>query len=246
MEIVGQGRMAEVFGVDDDMVVKLDRPEFNGFALHEEAIMREVCRSGAPVPDVLGTTVVDGREGLLLRRLRGPGLGAVIRTSDSALPLAEAFVELQLVLHPVVAPSAPDLVSRLIEEIERSGLPRGARSELSRYVTKAGSDVGLCHCDFHPDNVIVTEAGWRVIDWVGAATGPTAADFARTILLRADTRDEPTRSFIDHVRRYGAQRRGIAADDLNAWLRVIAAARLSEGFSGPYASWLSAVALHSI
>jgi hypothetical protein len=81
-------------------------------------------------------------------------------------------------------------------------------------------------------------------DWVAAATGPTAADFARTILLRADASDEPTRSFMDHVRRNGARRFGLTADDLNVWLRVIAAARLSEGFSEPYASWLNAVALH--
>jgi aminoglycoside phosphotransferase (APT) family kinase protein len=160
------------------------------------------------------------------------------------LPLAEAFVDLQLMLHPVAAPSAPDLVSRLIEEIERSGLPHPTRSALSRYVTEAAGDVGLCHFDFHPDNVIVTDAGWWVIDWVGAARGPTAADFARTILLRADASDRPTRSFMDHVRRYGAKRRGIAADDLNTWLRVIAGARISEGFGGQYASWLSATAIH--
>ncbi len=162
------------------------------------------------------------------------------------MPLAEAFVELQLVLHPVAAPTAPDLVSRLIDEIERSGLPRLTRSELSHYITEAHGDVGLCHFDFHPDNVIITDAGWWVIDWVAAATGPTAADFARTILLRADASDEPTRSFMDHVWRYGAQRRRIADDQLNTWLRVIAAARLSEGFSRPYASWLSAVALHGM
>ena len=238
--------MAEVFGVDDETVEKVDRPTFNGVARLEAAIMREVRRGGAPVPEVLGTTVVDGREGLVLRRLRGPALGEMIRSSEAVMPLAEAFVDLQLMLHPIVVPSTPDLVSRLIEDIERSRLPSLTGSELSRYVTEAGGDVGLCHFDFHSDNVIVTDAGWWVIDWVAAATGPTAADFARTILLRADASDEPTRTFTDHVRRYGAQRRGIATDDLNTWLRVIAAARLSEGFSGPYASWLRAVALDGV
>ena len=182
----------------------------------------------------------------MLRRLRGPALGEMIRSSEAVMPLAEAFVDVQLMLHPIVVPSTPDLVSRLIEDIERSRLPSLTGSELSRYVTEAGGDVGLCHFDFHPDNVIVTDAGWWVIDWVAAATGPTAAHFARTILLRADASDEPTRTFTDHVRRYGAQRRGIATDDLNTWLRVIAAARLSEGFSGPYASWLRTVALDGV
>jgi Ser/Thr protein kinase RdoA (MazF antagonist) len=246
MELIGEGRMAEVFAVDDETVVKVDRPEFNGVALHEATIMREIVRAGLPVPDVIATTVVDGRHGLVLRRLRGPALAEVVGSSESVEPLAEAFVELHITLHPADAPSAPELVARLTEEIERSGLPHRTKSELSRYVTEGGGDVGLCHFDFHPDNVIVTDSGWKVIDWVAAAKGPTTADFARSILLRANARDKATMSFINHVRRYGSQRRSIAADELRMWLRVVAAARLSEGFGGSYASWLGAVALHGI
>ena len=74
MELIGRGRMAEVFALDDEAVVKVDRPEFNGVAVYEATIMREVVRSGLPVPDVIATTVVDGRHGLVLRRLRGPAL----------------------------------------------------------------------------------------------------------------------------------------------------------------------------
>jgi Ser/Thr protein kinase RdoA (MazF antagonist) len=246
VELVGEGRMAEIFAVDDETVVKVDRPEFDGVALHEATIMREVGRSGLPVPDVIATTVVDGRHGLVLSRLRGPALAEVVGLSESVEPLAEAFVELHIALHPAEVPSAPDLVARLSEEIERSGLPHRTKSELSRYVTEGGGDVGLCHFDLHPDNVIVTDTGWKVIDWVAAATGPTTADFARTILLRANATDTATMSFINHVRRYGSQRRGVAADELSMWLRVVAAARLSEGFGRSYASWLGAVALHGI
>lgn len=246
MELIGQGRMAEVYAIDDETVVKVDRPGFDGVGGHEAAIMREVGRGGAPVPAVLGTTRVDGRHGLVLQRLRGPSLAEVIRVAESVEPLAEAFVELHLTLQAAYAPSAPDLVSRLTDELERSGLPHSTRSELSHFVTQASGDVGLCHFDLHPDNVIVTAAGWKVIDWVAAAAGPTTADFARTIVLRAHATDVPTMSFINHVRSYGVRRRGIAVADLDVWLRVIAAARLSEGFAGQYASWLSSIALSGI
>jgi hypothetical protein len=84
MELIGEGRMAEVFAVDDEMVVKVDRPEFNGVALYEATIIREVGRSGLPVPDVIATTVVDGRHGLLLRRLRGPALSRSPKRSSSS------------------------------------------------------------------------------------------------------------------------------------------------------------------
>lgn len=49
MEFVAEGRMAEIFAVDHDTVVKL-RPEFNGVALHETTILRELARDGFRFP----------------------------------------------------------------------------------------------------------------------------------------------------------------------------------------------------
>jgi hypothetical protein len=49
VEFVAEGRMAEIFAVDHDTVVKL-RPEFNGVALHETTILRELARDGFRFP----------------------------------------------------------------------------------------------------------------------------------------------------------------------------------------------------
>jgi Ser/Thr protein kinase RdoA (MazF antagonist) len=38
----------------------------------------------------------------------------------------------------------------------------------------------LLHCDLHPQNVILTPHGPRVIDWEGAAQGPATADIVMT------------------------------------------------------------------
>lgn len=244
MELIGQGRMAEVFALDDVTVVKVDRPGFDGAAAHEATIIREVSLGGAPVPSVIGTTMIDGRHALLLERLKGPSLAAVIHEAESVEPLAEAFVELQIALQATHVPSAPRLMTRLTKQVQRSGLPGATRSELIRYLEEAPVDVSLCHFDFHPENIIVTETGWKVIDWVDAAAGPIGADFARTIVLRADATDAPTVSFMNHVRHYSALRRDTGSDDM--WLRVIAAARMSEGFTGRYASWLNSVVMHGL
>lgn len=104
-------------------------------------------------------------------------------------------------------------------------------------------DVGLCHFDFHPDNVVVTESGWKVIDWEAAGSGPPVADFVRSLLLRADATDDRTLEFMTHVRACGISRRGVDHDLISAWTRTLAAARLSEGFDGEYSSRLAAIAL---
>jgi Ser/Thr protein kinase RdoA (MazF antagonist) len=41
----------------------------------------------------------------------------------------------------------------------------------------------LCHFDFHPDNVILTDKGPITIDWMTACKGEPVADAARTFIM---------------------------------------------------------------
>jgi len=242
-ELIGEGRMAQVFALDAGTVVKLDRPEFNGVAAHEAAILRNLARAEVPVPEVIRTAVFDGREGIVMERLHGPPLAELIRVGGDIRQLAQEFVELHLALHSSIPRGAPELVPWLVAAVELSGLPSATTDELLGWLSQADGEVGLCHFDLHPDNIIVTESGWRVIDWIAAAVGPPTADFARTLLLRAGAADRRTAEFMRLVRTIGAQRRSVADAELGMWLRTVAAARLCEGFTGDYAEWLRAVAV---
>ncbi len=44
------------------------------------------------------------------------------------------------------------------------------------------------------------------------------------------------------VRRHAYDRRGFDDAGVQAWTRILAAARLVEGFDGPYAEWLTTIA----
>jgi hypothetical protein len=90
--------------------------------------------------------------------------------------------------------------------------------------------------------VLVGADGWVVIDWLTVAAGPAAADLARTLVLLGRWSTEPLATFTRAVRRIGQADRGLREEDLDAWIRVVAAARLGEGFGGADAAWLLAVA----
>src|SRR5487761_1397014 len=47
----------------------------------------------------------------------------------------------------------------------------------------SGQDSVLLHRDLHPQNVILTPEGPRIIDWEGAARGPALADVAMTWVI---------------------------------------------------------------
>ncbi len=90
--------------------------------------------------------------------------------------------------------------------------------------------------------MLVGPSGWVIIDWLTAAAGPSAADLARTLVLCGQRPTGPVGQFLRGVRREGQARRGLAGEDLDAWIHVVAAARVAEGFEGEERAWLLRVA----
>jgi aminoglycoside phosphotransferase (APT) family kinase protein len=97
----------------------------------------------------------------------------------------------------------------------------------------------VCHGDFHPGNVLITEKGAVVIDWMTARSGNPWADVARTSMIisigakRAGKQVSPIiRSLINlYHRAYLKRYLKLLPDtnnELKRWLPVIAAARLDE------------------
>jgi hypothetical protein len=245
VELLAAGRMAEVYIIDDERVVKLDRQEWNGISTFESDVLALVAEAGLPAARSHGVITLDGRCGILLDRLYGRSLlEVVIETAEADMdPLAEQFVSLQTMINATVITGLPDLVGRLSGEIAQSGLVAPLLRELTDLLVQLDDGTrGVCHYDLHPDNVIVTPAGWVVIDWLAAASGPPTADLARTLLLGFQMADLRVLEFTRGVRRHGLDQRGTDEAACNAWIRLAAAARLAEGFTGEAAAWLQTVA----
>ena len=50
MELLAEGRTAEVFAYGEGHVLKLDRPEWNGLSALEATVLRLVADAGCPSP----------------------------------------------------------------------------------------------------------------------------------------------------------------------------------------------------
>lgn len=238
--------MAEVFAYGEGTVVKLDRPEWSGVSAFESEVIERVAAAGIPVARSHGVVEIDGRCGVVLDRVEAPSLGdALIASDDIAgiVDMAERFTALQSAINATTVEGLPDLVTRLRDELSVSGLVPGQVDELTRMLNELDDGIRrVCHFDFHPLNVLVAPGGWVVIDWLTAAAGPPLADLARTLVLWGRWKEPPVSAFMRAVRRLGLEAKEAEAEALDAWVRVLAGARLAEGFEGDESAWLRQVA----
>ena len=78
MELLAEGRTAEVFAYGEGRVLKLDRPEWDGLSSFEATVLVDLAAAGLPVARPHGTVRVDGRHGVVLDRVEGPSLLEVV------------------------------------------------------------------------------------------------------------------------------------------------------------------------
>ncbi|MGW0764622.1 phosphotransferase [Streptomyces sp. NPDC002676] len=159
-KLIGSGRSADVYEIDDAWVLRRDREGW-GNAAAEADVMAYVRQHGYPVPRVR----TDGsRTDLVLERLSGPTLlGALVEGRVGAAEAGALLARLLRRLHAVPGRDAADPEARVL------------------------------HLDLHPDNVMMTADGPRVIDWSNTEDGHPGLDWGMSavILAQVAVGDEP-------------------------------------------------------
>lgn len=242
---IGVGRTAEVFSIGDGKVVKLYYPNFHEAAVQSEARAAEhVAKAGLPAPACYGLIEIDHRQGIIFERLDGETMLEAMLRKPYKLPLlTRQFAALHCQLHQCESTDFRPYRRYLADQIQRApGLTDADKDRLVSYLNQLPSDRQVvCHGDLHPDNIMLTSRGPMMIDWMTASSGEAAADTARTLLLltiggppetstwqRAMTalaRNFVSRSYQKHY----YQNCDSTRLQVQAWLPIVAAARLAEG-----------------
>lgn len=236
MELLGKGRQASVYALDDKTCIKI----FNeGYPLHailsEAEHMQFVYEKGVPSPAFYGVEKVNGQMSIYMERLHGKtALRDILETGN----ISSCFLlgQIQRDYHRISVQGLPDYVEILSRQIrEENILTPAQREEIVHLLHKMPRDNKLVHTDYHSDNVILTKDGPKVIDWAGCCMGHPLADAARTLLSFEPgsypiDADEKMCQMIDEIRSKGKEAYlssyGVDREEIEAWLPLIVASRL--------------------
>jgi thiamine kinase len=182
---LGMGRSAEVFADAPGRVVKLFVEGSD-----PEAIATEFCASrlahaqGLPAVRAHALVAQGSRTGILFDRVEGRTLLRHCGVSPGRVMLGfRGLALLHRRIHARSGLGLPDQRAVLREAIGRARVAEGVRAAALARLARLPRGEALCHGDLHPENVLVTRDGWRVVDWQKAVAGNPAADVARTAML---------------------------------------------------------------
>lgn len=215
---------------DGERTVKIfDRGYPKTDVLNEALNQARAETLGLRVPRVDEVTVTDdGRYAIVSEYVDGTGLDRLMAEKpDKKDEYLRKFVELQSQINSKTCNELRKQRDNLSRRICETDLKATERFDLHMRLEDMPKNNKVCHGDFDPTNVVVTESGEMcILDWSHVSEGEPCADAARTYLLFLYEGDEEcAEKYLDLFCEINSRTR----DDVCAWLPIVAAAGMASG-----------------
>ena len=171
---------------DGDRCIKVfDEHYSKADVLNEALNQARIEETGLNIPRIIEVTMVDGKWAIVSDYIKGKTLQQLMdENEDKKDEYIELLVDLQLEVHSKVSPLLNKLKDKMNRKISASELDATTRYDLHTRLEGMPKHNKVCHGDFNPSNIIITDEGKAyILDWSHATQGNASADAARTYLL---------------------------------------------------------------
>ncbi len=214
---------------DENKAIKVFNADFPKADVLNEALITARVEEvgGINVPKVLEVGVFEGKWSITFDFIEGKTLQQLMDENPDKLP---EYMEKMVDLHLSILSKQCPLLNKLKDKMSRQILDTEELEDVTRYDMRTQLDsmpkhTKLCHGDFNPSNIVVTDDGTMfVLDWVHATQGNASADVARTYLLFC-LQDQ---NKADMYMNLFCKKTGTAKKYVQTWLPMVAAAQLSK------------------
>ena len=171
---------------DGDRCIKVFNAEYSKADVLNEALNQaRIEEIGLNIPKVLEVTMIDGKWAIVSEYIKGKTLAQLMEENpEKKDEYIELLVDLQMTVHSKTCPLLNKLKDKMSRKIAATELDATTRYDLHTRLEGMPKHNKVCHGDFNPSNIIITENGIPyILDWSHATQGNASADVARTYLL---------------------------------------------------------------
>lgn len=215
-----------------DKVVKVFNDEFPKSDILNEALNQaRVEETGLNIPKIQEVSKIDGKWAISMDYIEGKTLAQLMQENpDDTDKYLEQFVDIQLEIHEKRAPLLNKQKDKFIRKIQSlTDIDATCKYELLTRLDSMPKHVKVCHGDFNPSNVIISNDNTAyIIDWSHATQGNASADAARTYLLFSLNNPE----LADKYLKLFCTKSDTAIQYVQQWLPIVAASQLVKGKPG--------------
>ncbi len=214
---------------DGDNAVKVFNEGYNKADILNEALNQaRVEETGLNIPKIKEVTMIEGKWAIVSDYIAGETLAQLMEKNPDKLDeYLELFVDIQMNIHDKKAPLLSRLKDKMNRKISGTSLDATTRYELHTRLEGMPKHLKVCHGDFNPSNIIISEDGTAyILDWSHATQGNASADVARTYLLFCLAGKN------DVAKKYMAlfcKKSNTAMQYIQKWLPIVAASQLVKG-----------------
>lgn len=179
-------RTSKTIYKDGDTVIKMFDSNYDKSDILNEALNQaRIETTGLNIPKIIAVNQINHKWSIVSEYIKGKTLARLMEENpDKELEYLNRFVDLQIHMHQVKPPRLNNLNDILKEKIELTDLYATKRYDLRMRLELMPRHQKLCHGDFHPSNIIITEKNQPyILDWSHVTRGNASADVARTYLL---------------------------------------------------------------
>lgn len=214
---------------DGDKCIKVFNIDYSKSDVLNEALNQSrIEETGLNIPKILEVSMIDGKWAIVSEYIKGKTLAQLMAENpDDKEKYMNMFVDLQLEVHSKTCPNLNKLKDKMNRKIAQAELDATARYDLHTRLEAMPKHVKICHGDFNPSNIIITEDGTPyILDWSHVTQGNASADAARTYLLFWLNGD------IDGAKQYldlFCQKSNTAKQYVQKWMPIVAASQSVKG-----------------
>ncbi|MDD5899892.1 MAG: aminoglycoside phosphotransferase family protein [Lachnospiraceae bacterium] len=214
---------------DGDKCVKVFNEDYSKADVLNEALNQaRIEETGLNIPKISEVTMIDGKWAIISEYINGKTLAQLMQENpEKKEEYLELFVELQLKVHATTCPLLNKLKDKMNSKISKAELDATTRYDLHTRLEGMPKHNKVCHGDFNPSNVIITEEGVPyIIDWAHVTQGNASADAARTYLLFWLEGDiEGAKKYLDLF----CKKSNTAKQYVQKWMPIVAASQSVKG-----------------